>query len=107
MTRVQEPIHSHLVICRHFDLPQRSSISIRGGLLAGDEPVDVQVCVCVWSEVELPMYRNIPILFLLAVILLSKATPWLCCGSEASRREQPGLKPLTCRLMDDPLNLSS
>lgn len=47
---------------RRFDLPQRSSISIRGGPLAGDESVDVDVhvCVCVWSETELPCTATSP-----------------------------------------------
>lgn len=51
MTRAREPIHSHLVICRHFDLPQRSSISIRGGRLAGDDLVYVYVCVCICMSI--------------------------------------------------------
>lgn len=50
MTRACEPIHFHLVIYRHFDLPQCSSISIRGGLAC------VSPCVMwdfnVWSQAE-------------------------------------------------------
>lgn len=51
MTRAREPIHSHLVICRHFDLPQRSSISIRGWPAGGRRfggCVCVHVRVCMW-----------------------------------------------------------
>lgn len=59
MTRAGEPIHFHLVIFRHFDLPQCSSISIRGGLL-----VCVSLCVMwncnVWSQAELARTLSFP-----------------------------------------------
>lgn len=53
MTRAKEPIHSQLVIRRHFDLPQRSSISIRC-VLGGDKPAEVFApsCLCCYACVS-------------------------------------------------------
>lgn len=50
MTRAKEPIHSQLVICRHFDLPQQPSISIRC-VLGGDKPAEVFAhgCLCCYA----------------------------------------------------------
>lgn len=90
MTRAREPIHFHLVIYRRFDLPQCSSISIRGGLLAGKTShvcmCDAHACVClcvVWGW-AIP-YHTVPF-FLQPVTHLSTLKPLSWWGSEEHRQ---------------------